>query len=103
MVPVYRLRDDETRLRHLREAATSDRTDVGLKPEPHVVATKSWWQAIETGDLPTHTVEGKISRVWWGSMGDYPEFEITTTTGDSVQWTREGDHTRYVEGLRARV
>jgi len=37
-----------------------------------------------------------------GSMGDWPEFELTTSSGDRSNWTREANSVdlvgRYVEG-----
>src|SRR4029077_9536765 len=39
---------------------------------------------------------GIVSRVYWGSMGEWPECEITDDDGAKSTWTREGDLARYV-------
>jgi hypothetical protein len=36
-------------------------------------------------------------------MGDWPEFELEETQGGRSSWTREGDISRYVDGLSARL
>ena len=36
-------------------------------------------------------------------MRDWPEFEIVSDSGERTKWTREGDLSRYVEGLRVRL
>ena len=68
-----------------------------------MLGTDEWWNAIEDGRLPVHVDEGVISRVYWAGMGDWPEFALVTDEGRDVTWTRQGDITRYVEGLRCRV
>jgi hypothetical protein len=55
------------------------------------------------GRLLKTEIEGKIAKVYWASMGDWPEFELTAEDGTASRWTREGDYVRYVEGLRARL
>lgn len=44
-------------------------------------------------------IDGLIRKVYWGSMGDWPEFEVQAPDGARSTWTREGDISRYVEGL----
>jgi hypothetical protein len=100
--PVYDLRADKLRVRHMQEA-TKTRPDVGLAPVPALVGTWRWWRTINSGRLPSTTLEGTVARVYWGSMGDWPMFTLRTTAGETSDWTREGDHTRYVEGLAIRL
>ena len=59
--------------------------------------------AVQKATLPVLEAVGRISRVYWGSMGDWPEFELTSAEGERSTWTRLGDHSRYVEGLTSRV
>jgi hypothetical protein len=99
---VYDLRADKLRVRHMQEA-TKGRPDVGLAPVPTLVSSWRWWRAINSGRLPSTTLEGTVARVYWGSMGDWPTFTLRTTVGETSNWTREGDHTRYVEGLAVRL
>jgi hypothetical protein len=76
-------------------------TDGGLAPEPALLGSEEWWAAIDRGDLPTHRVDDEITRVYWASMNDWPEFEVGH--GSKKAWTRMGDSTRYVPGLRVRL
>jgi hypothetical protein len=85
------------------QAATLGATDFGVSPKPALVGTPEWWQAIEHGQLPANPLEGTISNVYWGSMGDWPEFEVLVPDGTRSRWTREGDVSRYVEGLGVRL
>jgi len=36
-------------------------------------------------------------------MGDWPEWRFLSDDGRETTWTTEGDHTRYVTDLRARI
>jgi hypothetical protein len=73
-------------------------TEDGLVADPAPLGTPEWWSAIEGGQLRTEWFEGPISKVYWGSMNDWPEFAVDAQ-GDASTWTREGDITRYVGGL----
>ena len=99
---LYDLRGDVARVSAMQEVSRR-RSDQGLSKKPHLVGSRSWWRAIERGRIPTNVVEGTISDVLWTGMGDYPEFEVTTSEGRKVGWTREGDSTRYVPGLQVRI
>lgn len=99
---MYRLRDDTERIKSIQKT-TLETADYGVVPEPALLGSSDWWQAIDEGRLPLQTAQGTITRVFWGSMGDWPEFELTTPNGDVLGWTREGDITRYVEGLQIQV
>lgn len=85
------------------QEASLYRSDVGLEPDPYLVGSSEWWTAIDSGEIPRVIVTGTIARVWWGSMGDWPMFSIEQSGGDVADWTREGDYTRYVEGLAVRL
>jgi hypothetical protein len=50
-----------------------------------------WWNHIEQGDLRTYTLRGVITRIYMGSMNDWPEFEIRADEGGLSQWTREAN------------
>jgi len=76
---------------------------VGLKPDPHLVGSDEWWAGVASGETPRTVVNGTITRVFWASMGDWPMFTIASDGGDIADWTREGDHTLYVEGLAVQL
>jgi hypothetical protein len=99
---LYSLREDPERVAALQKATLSP-GDFGLAPDPALVGSVDWWAAIDRGELPVFEATGRISRVYWGSMGDWPEFELTSDEGERSTWTRLGDCSRYVEGLAARV
>jgi hypothetical protein len=99
MVKVYDLRDDSKYVRQVQEA-TLTRAGFGLQPIPALFGSPEWWSALDSAALPLHRVTGTISNVYWGSMGDWPEFKLRNDDGAETTWTRQGDHTRYVEGLR---
>ncbi len=99
---VYDLKADPERLAAMQRA-TLERSDIGLSASPAVVGTPGWWDALRGGGLPDVTVEGTVARVFWGSMRDWPMFELLADDGERTEWTRLGEIARYVEGLRARI
>jgi hypothetical protein len=101
-VSVYDFADDQAKIEAMQRA-TLGPTDFGVSQEPALVGSAEWWRAISEGGLPRETIEGTIASVYWGSMGDWPEFEIRSADGLTSRWTREGDVTRYVVGLRVRL
>lgn len=101
MIRLYDLRDQDDLITAMQETSLGD-TDLGLAPEP-LVGSELWWEQVDTPVLPRTRLEGQIVKVLWGSMADYPEFELRDSSGDLSTWTREGDTRRYVEGLSARV
>ena len=68
-VTVYDFASDRQRIDTMQKA-TLGPTDFGVSPKPALVGSPEWWRAIEQGQLPRIEIEGKISRVYWGSMGD---------------------------------
>jgi hypothetical protein len=101
MVRLYDFRCQQERIAQMQEASLSH-DDMGLAPDP-LVASPAWWQAIERGELRRKRLDGAITKVRWGSMADWPEFEMRDSGGNVSTWTREGDLRRFVEGLRVRV
>jgi hypothetical protein len=99
---VYDIRADEARVLAIQEA-TLTRPDFGLQPEPALFGTDEWWDAVADGRVETHTAEGVVADVAWAGMGDWPGWTFRDAEGNESQWTREGDHTRYVVGLAARI
>lgn len=85
------------------QEATLHRPGYGLDPNPALFGTDEWWQAVADGRIPSRVEEGVVKHVRWGSMGDFPEWTFRPDVGQERTWPREGDHTRYVDGLRARV
>ncbi|HXM74126.1 MAG TPA: hypothetical protein VN904_02530, partial [Chthoniobacterales bacterium] len=43
---------------------------------------------IRDGTLPVHHLKGTISRVYMGSMNDWPEFTLRSDPGEESSWSR---------------
>lgn len=54
-----------------------------------------------------HTLRGIISRIYMGSMRDWPEFTLRTDNGEESHWTREANSPAqfqlYQEGCRVEL
>ena len=98
----YSLEQDQRRIQAMQQVSL-EATGSGLSPLPALIGTSEWWQATEDGSLVRKVVSGTISRVYWASMGDWPECAVTGNNGAKSIWTRECDLTRYVEGLRVLI
>jgi hypothetical protein len=101
-VTVYDLHDNHEYVRNVQHA-TLHRADAGLDPNPALFGSPEWWTCIEDGSVPSRTLDGIVGDVRRESMGDWPGWTFRAANGDESDWTREGDHTRYVTGLRARI
>ena len=99
LITVYSLKEDTTRIEAMQKQSLNV-ANSGLSIVPALVGTPEWWRATEGNSLGRRVVPGIISRVYWGSMGDWPMCEVTADDGSKSDWTREGDVSRYVEGLR---
>jgi hypothetical protein len=98
-VRTYSLEQNQTLLDAMQKASL-DASNFGLSLVPALVGTREWWRATQDGSLVREIVSGKISRVYWGSMGDFAECEVTAADGSKSTWAREGDIARYVEDLQ---
>ena len=101
-VTVYDLRENRRYVESV-QYATLNRPGFGLEPDPALFGSDEWWQAVADGRIPSKVEVGLVADVRWGSMGDWPEWRFLSDDGRETTWTREGDHARYVTGLRARV
>ena len=71
---------------------------------PYPMESRSFWAAVENGEIPSITHEGYITSVHWGAMGYSPGFELTTDDGKIFQASRRGENfDKFVKGLRAKV
>jgi hypothetical protein len=100
-IRTYSLEQDRARIEAMQKASL-DATNFGLSLVPALVGTPEWWLATQDGSLAHGVVSGMTSRVYWGSMGDWPMCEVTANDGSKSDWTREGDIARYAEGLQVR-
>jgi hypothetical protein len=100
MLEVYNLANDPERIQKIQHA-TLHTEDYGLVPEHGLFGSPEWWTAVGNGTIPTIHIEGIISRIYMGSMNDWPEFELDA--GDhKTTWTREGlPREAYAAGRKA--
>jgi hypothetical protein len=101
MVRLYDLRDQADLIAAMQRTSLED-SDMGLAPDP-LVGSDGWWAQVGTPDRPLHRIVGTVTRAYWGSMADWPEFEVSDPDGVLSTWTAEGDRRRLVPGLHARV
>lgn len=87
-VEVYNLANHPEQIRKIQHA-TLHTKDYGLVPEHGLFGSPEWWEAVRNGTIPTVHIEGIISRVYMGSMNDWPEFELDAG-GQKTTWTRAG-------------
>jgi hypothetical protein len=101
-VTVYDLRENRQYVESVQDS-TLNRPGFGLDPNPALFGSDEWWQAVADGLVPIKVEQGVVADVRWGSMGDWPEWRFLGDDGRETTWTREGDPTRYVIGLKARI
>ena len=106
---VYDLRADTDNVAAVQRATLTTR-EYGIEPtNGRLFGSDEWWNEVASGRLPVHTLTGTISRVFMGSMGDWPEFEMVCDDGSSLGFTRfqtPPDGSRdglYKEGRRIEV
>jgi hypothetical protein len=90
MYVVYQLRHDAEMIAAVQRATRSTR-EFGIEPTHGLFGSDEWWACIADGSLTLHTLRGTISRVYMGSMRDWPEFEIRSNSGELSRWTREAN------------
>jgi hypothetical protein len=88
MVIVYRLRDNKKYIGHVQRATLTTK-EFGIQTTHGLFGSEKWWKKIASGELPVHTFKGQICRVFMGSMGDWPMFEMLCNDGQKRQFTRE--------------
>ncbi len=84
---IYELARDEKQIAAVQKA-TLTTEEYGLEPTHGLFGSDEWWKQIADGRLPVVMLKGTISRVYMGSMGDWPEFEIAIEGGSNEQFTR---------------
>jgi hypothetical protein len=85
-VRVYDVRRDERTMKATQN--TTLNTEGGLALMNGLLCySPDWFRGIETGEVPSTTVEGVISRVFMSGHNDFPEFEIDAS-GEKSRWVR---------------
>jgi hypothetical protein len=94
---VYNLKKDTERIKNVQLSSITKNSSGYKIEEGLLFGTKEWFDAIETGKILKHIVQGVITRVYMSGHNDFPEFEIENNQGKSV-WTREGIDSAYKVG-----
>jgi hypothetical protein len=106
MTTVYDLALDTAQIEWIQKA-TLTTTDYGIQQTHGLFGSAVWWKKISSGELPTTTLSGKITKVYMGSMGDWPMFEFIDASGVTQSFTREAQDTErsklYAVGLVVEV
>lgn len=84
---IYDLLEDEQLIVAVQKA-TLETDEYGIEPTHGLFGSEEWWKQIAEGRLSVETLKGTITRVYMGSMGDWPEFEITLVDGSTEAFTR---------------
>jgi hypothetical protein len=88
MKVAYRLKDNPKHIAQVQKVTlTTD--NFGIEPTHGLFGSPEWWDRIESGDLPVHTLRGTITERFMGSMGDWPEIRVLSDAGEKSDWTRE--------------
>jgi|SRR5882672_175263 len=107
-VRVYDVRQDVGTIKATQ--CTTLETDGGLALlEGLLCYSDEWFRAVETGKVPSKTLDGVITRVFMSGHNDFPEFELEAS-GEKTRWARvvskpyigDGDHL-YVVGRKTRL
>ena len=90
MISVYQLRNDTDHIKKVQKA-TLTTEQFGIQPTHGLFGSDEWWQKIASGELPMRRLRGIITRVYMGSMNDWPEFAMRTDAGEESSWSRFAD------------
>ncbi len=100
---VYQLRRDKTYISAV-QLATQMTGKGGIEPVHGLFGSEQWWKAIATGERPLQTLRGVITKLYMGSMNDWPEFSMRTDSGEESSWSRYANGEQlgqlYEPGLR---
>jgi hypothetical protein len=88
LMVVYRLRADSAYIEAVQLATRTTR-NFGIEPTDGMFGSAEWWEKIATGELPVHTIKGRITDVYMGSMNDWPELKMLSDDGEESRWTRK--------------
>ncbi len=87
MVTVYQLCQNKQHIEAMRQA-TLKTWKFGVARTHGLFGSDEWWKNIESGKLVTHTLRGVITRLYMGSMNDWPMFSMRSDTGKDLDWSR---------------
>jgi hypothetical protein len=96
MVTIYQLRNDKEHIAKVQRA-TLNTEKFGIQQTHGLFGSPEWWSKIDSGELPIHRLRGTITKVYMGSMNDWPEFAMRADTGEDSSWSRYADSKELAE------
>jgi hypothetical protein len=106
MVTVYNLRRDKRYVVSVQRATLTTK-EFGVEQTHGLFGSAEWWGKIATSKLLVERLSGVITRLYMGSMNDWPEFSMRSDAGEEVSWSRyaNGEHLAgfYAVGRRVEV
>jgi hypothetical protein len=87
MQTVYRLALDRTFVDAVQRATLSTK-EFGIEPTEGLFGSVEWWARVESGELSTHKLCEVITKVYMSGMGDFPEFQMRSESGEELSWQR---------------
>lgn len=87
MVSVYQLRRNKQYVENVQKATLTTK-EFGIEQTHGLFGSEQWWQQVASGNLPVHKVSGVVTRLYMGSMNDWPEFSMRSDTGEESSWSR---------------
>ena len=87
MLTIYRLRAAQEFIAQAQKATTKSE-ELGIESTHDLFGSAEWWQHVRDGTLQVQTLLGAITRVYMGSMNDWPEFTMRTETEEESSWSR---------------
>jgi hypothetical protein len=87
MVTVYDLKRDKQHIESVQRATLTTK-EFGIEQTHGLFGSKEWWEQIARGKLPVQRLCGVITRLYMGSMNDWPEFSMWSDAGEEVSWSR---------------
>lgn len=97
---IYDLREDSQRMQLMQKRAASGAAFSPRDPIP--IGTDDWWNAIETGQIELHVVEGRIEAVYMSGHNDFPSFSVKSQEVITT-WPRVGNDAEYQPGRLCRI
>jgi hypothetical protein len=86
-IVIYRLRRDKKFIASVQHA-TQMTDKFGIEAVHGLFGAAEWWEAIKAGVLPVHTLRGIVTKLYMGSMNDWPEFSMRSDAGAETSWSR---------------
>lgn len=94
MKTIYQLKNHKENILRIQKA-TLETAEYGLQITHGLIGSVEWWKNIVEGRLELKTIKSRINKVYMGSMGDWPEFQIEKIGNHKTNWTREIDFPEY--------